>query len=100
MFLKQSRGSRELQDRGGEAALRAQESSPERISCPLVPRAPGLSITSSSKVFSMSLPFLSSQFLQKKHQKTRWQTRQRKTTENRTIEKVSLYYWAFLVAQW
>ena len=82
-LLKQSCGSGELQDRGGEAALRAQESSPERISCPLAPRAPALSLPSSSKVFSMFLPLLSSHFLQKKHQKTRLQTRQRKTTENR-----------------
>lgn len=99
-LLKQSCGSGELQDRGREAALRDRESSPERISCPLAPRAPALSTTSSSKVFSMFLPLLSSHFLQKKHQKTRLQTRRRKTTENRTIGKVSLYYWACLVAQW
>lgn len=98
-LLKQSCGSGELQDRGREAALRDRESSPERISCPLAPRASFI-CNSSSKVFSMFLPLLSSHFLQKKHQKTKVATRRRKTTENRTIGKVSLYYWACLVAQW
>lgn len=86
----------ELQDRGRRSCSKRPGKFSERISCPLAPR-PQLCLQQvQARSFLCSYHFFL-HFLQKKHQKTKLQTRRRKTTENRTIGR---YHYITGLAWW
>ena len=96
-LLKQPCGSGELQDRGGEAALRAQESSPERISVHWLQEPQLCLYQVQARSFLCSYHF----FLLISYRRSirKLGCRPDKGRQLK-IGKVSLYYWACLVAQW